>query len=43
MARYDGYCRLCRQPFPAGETITHLRSYGWVHTGCARQRLEQED
>ncbi|MCS6918214.1 MAG: hypothetical protein NZM28_00415, partial [Fimbriimonadales bacterium] len=40
VARYEGYCRLCRQPFPEGQAITNLQGYGWVHLECARQHTQ---
>lgn len=37
LARYPGYCRLCRTPYPEGTPITHLPTYGWVHVECAER------
>lgn len=37
LARYPGYCRLCRTPYPEGTLITRLPHYGWVHAECAER------
>src|SRR5262245_26467435 len=34
-ARFDGFCRTCRQQFTAGELITKVAYKTWIHAACA--------
>lgn len=33
VAKYDGYCRICRDTVHTGQRIT-LRDAGWTHEDC---------
>jgi hypothetical protein len=37
-ARYGGSCRACSAPIAVGDSIYHMRPYGWVCARCAGDR-----
>ena len=39
VAMWDGICVVCKEPFPAGDLITHKNVDGYRHAGCVGKQI----